>query len=146
MQYGPDKTQMEYGIKYSKTFSNDISGNIYIITRYLKMIRILLRYAVLYLSIIFEYLLTICNDLMNITIFVLGIERPDKISVEIRSLIYTSDNHVHKVSFTRLRLLPQNQDNGFQSCNNSVCLLDTSYWAHALRSLNMLDSSNLLST
>ena len=60
------------------------------------------------MKILFEYLLTICNGLTNITIFALGIERPDKICVEIRSLIYTCDNHVHEVSSTRLLLLPQN--------------------------------------
>ena len=67
-----------------------------------------MRYAVIYMKILFEYLLTICNGLTNITIFALGIERPDKICVEIRLLVYTSDNRVHEVSFTRLRLLPQN--------------------------------------
>ena len=61
-----------------------------------------------HLSILFGYLLTICHDLINITILALGIERPDKICVEIKSLIYTNDNHVHEVSSTRLLLLPQN--------------------------------------
>ena len=60
------------------------------------------------MNILFKYLLTICNDLKNVTIFSPGIERPDKICVEIRSLIYTCDNHVHEVSSTRLLLLPQN--------------------------------------